>query len=255
MLWLPAAAESLPPARQREILRDALNAFDQAVAAAREDTGRSAELYGQAAAGWLALREAGLCNAALEYNLGNVYFRLGDLGRAILHYLRAQRLSPNDPHLTANLRYARQRVEPQIAPTGRARLAAQLLFWHYSSSTRQRFTALVALSAAGWAGLLAWVWWRKRWLLVVGLVGVAAALVCGSSIQMDLWQQAHRAPAVVVSQIQLRLARGQGADLALKHPLGPGVEVQILQQVGDWVEVRLLNGQTGWLPADAIERV
>jgi tetratricopeptide (TPR) repeat protein len=251
-----AVAQSLAPARQREILRDAVSAYDHAVEVARDDPTQAAQLYRQAQAGFQALDEAGLHNACLEYNLGNVCFRLGDLGHAVLHYRRAAALDPADERLTANLRYARDRVEPRIAPSGESRLAQQLLFWHYGSSPSQRFWALVALTTAGWLLMFVWLRARRRGVMIAGLVSAAAALATGTSLLAQTYDETHCPPAVLVSgETPLRLGRGEGSDLALKQPLGPGVELRILQQRGDWVEVRLANDQTGWLPAAAIERV
>jgi tetratricopeptide (TPR) repeat protein len=251
-----AFGQPLAPARQREILRDALRAFDRAVEVARDDPTQAAQLYRQAQADFEALSEAGIHNARLEYNLGNVCFRLGDLGHAVLHYRRAAALDPADETLTANLRYARDRVEPRIAPSGERRLAQQLLFWHYGTSPRQRFWALVALSAAGWLLMFVWLRVPRRGVLIAGLVAAAAALAAGTSLLGQFHDEARYPPAVLVSgETPLRLGRGEGSDLALKQPLGAGVELRILQQRGDWVEVRLPNDQTGWLPATALERV
>jgi tetratricopeptide (TPR) repeat protein len=250
------ATEPLSPARQREILRDALSAFDRAVDVARDDPAQAVQLYRQAEADFLTLGDAGLRNACLEYDLGNVYFRLGDLGHAILHYRRAAALAPSDERLTANLRYARDRVEPRIAPSGQRRLARQLLFWHYGTSVRQRFGALAVLSAGGWLLMLLWLRWRQRAALIGGLVGVAVAVAVGASLLWQLHTEAHTPPAVVVArEVSLRLGRGAGSDLALKQPLGPGIELRILQERGDWVEIRLANDQTGWLPAAAVQRI
>lgn len=251
----PARAGSLPPARQREILRDALQAYDQAVAIARQDPTQAADLYRQAAGGFQALRDAGLCNAGLEYNLGNVYFRLGDVGRAIVHYRRAAALDPGDERLAANLRYARDRVEPRIAASGEARLARQLLFWHYNTSATGRFWALSLLSILGWPLLFAGVHWRKRTLWIPGLIAGLFALAAAASLSWQIHDEGVRPPAVVVAETHLRLGRGEGSDLALKQPLGPGVELRILQHIGDWAEVRLPNDQTGWVQVGAIERI
>jgi tetratricopeptide (TPR) repeat protein len=251
-----ASAEPLSPARQREILRDALGAFDRAVEVVRDDPALAVDFYRRAAAGLLALRESGLRNFALDYNLGNIYFRLGDHGRAILHYRRAAAIEPTNASLLANLRYARDRVEPRIAPSGQQRLVRQLLFWHHGTSMGQRFWALVVLSVGGWSTLALWLRWRSRGLLVGGLIGAAAAMAVGSSLLWQIRADTRCPPAVVVGgEVHLRLARGESADLALKQPLGPGVELGVLQQRGDWVEVRLPNDQTGWLPAAAIERI
>lgn len=253
---LPVDAETLPVPRQREVLRDALTAYDQAVAVALEDPTQARALYREAAAGFAALRDAGVRNPALDYNLGNVHFRLGQLGEAIRHYRRAARFAPGDPLLEANLRYARDRVEPQIAPSGGRRLARQLLFWHYRTSVSQRFWGLALFSLLGWPLLLGWLVWRRRALAVLGLVCVALAGAAGGSLLWQIHDEAVRPHAVVVGgETLLRLGRGESADLALKQPLGPGVELRIIDRRGVWVEVRLANDQTGWLPADRIAEI
>ncbi len=242
--------------RARAVLREALAAFDQATMVAGQDSATAAERYRQAAAGFEALLEAGYRNAALEYNLGNIYFRLGELGRAIVHYRRAERLGLSEANLAANLRYARERVEPRIEPSGQARLSRSLLFWHYDTTPRQRYRGLIVLSLLGWPLLLAWLRWRRPALLGAGLTAAALAVGCGISLRWQVYDEAVRPPAVIVARdVPLRLGRGEGADLALRQPLGPGIEVRILERRGDWVRVRLPNDQVGWVPASAVEAV
>lgn len=250
------SADPLSPDRQREILRDALTAYDAAVAVAHSDPTEAERQYRVAAGGFQALCDAGLSNAALEYNLGNVHFRLGEFGRAILHYRRAERFASTDARLAANLRYARDHVEPLIAPSGQARLVHRLLFWHYSTLVRHRFWALVVCFAVGWPLLVAWLRWRRRPLAVVGLLGIALGLAAGLSAHWQLMDEVRRPHAVIVGEdVLLRLGRGEGSDLAIKQPLGPGVEVRIIEQRGDWLEIRLANDQAGWVPTEAVERV
>jgi hypothetical protein len=251
-----AAAEELPPGRQQAILRDALNAYDEAVRISASESTRAIERLREAAAGLRALRDADINSPALEYNLGNVYFRIGDLGRAILHYRRAARLDPGAADLAANLRYARNQVEPHIAPAGESRLRHQLLFWHYQTSLSQRFWGLLVLSGVGWLLLVVWLRVRRPAVAIAGIVGVLLGAACGTSIIVQQRDLQRHPPAVVVGQpVPLRLGRSENADRALTQPLGPGVELRILRQHDTWIEVALPNNQTGWLPAAAIEKV
>ncbi|MBI4335554.1 MAG: tetratricopeptide repeat protein, partial [Candidatus Omnitrophica bacterium] len=48
----------------------------------------------------------GIRNSAIYYNLGNAYFKVKKLGRAIASYERAYALNPRDEDIRANLDYA-----------------------------------------------------------------------------------------------------------------------------------------------------
>lgn len=249
-------AEKLSPDRQREVLSAALQAFDDAVSKARQDPDQAQARYRDAASGFEALVESGIRNAALEFNLGNTYFRLGRLGEAILHYRRAQRMAPLDSKLAANLAYARERVEPRIEPDGAIQLTRRFFFWHYNSTPTERLWAAALLSTIGWLAVLLWLRRRGATLLVTGVVGVLLGGVAAGSVAWQIHQDAEHPAAVIVGREQtLRLGHGEGYDPALKTPLGPGVEVRVVSRRGDWCEVRLANEQTGWLPATALAEV
>src|SRR5712691_9388165 len=59
--------------------------------------------FKEAIDGYEALVRAGEWSANLFYDLGNAYFRAGDLGRAILSYERALALDRHHPEAEANL--------------------------------------------------------------------------------------------------------------------------------------------------------
>ncbi|MGE0479798.1 MAG: hypothetical protein AB7Q17_04935 [Phycisphaerae bacterium] len=251
-----AASESLSHDAQREILQKALAAFDQAVNVARRDESQAERLYRDAAAGFESLAAAGVRNAALEYNLGNTFFRLNDLGRAILHYRRAARLAAPAADLVANLEYARARVTPQFAPSGESRLFRQLFAWHVQTSRMSRLQAAGIAALIGSAALLLRLRWRNPALAWVAGGALAVAGLAAGSLVVQLRDEAAAPPAVVIrADTTLRLGRGEGYDPALAAPLGAGVELRIINERGDWLEIRLPTGVTGWLPAAAVERV
>ena len=64
---------------------------------ARANVHYDREEYAEAIQQYEALIGQGYRDAAVHYNLGNAYLESGDLGRAILNYLRAEELSPRDP--------------------------------------------------------------------------------------------------------------------------------------------------------------
>src|SRR5438093_1031116 len=48
--------------------------------------------------------------ASVYFNLGNAFFRQGKVGLAVLNYERARQLTPRDPDILANLKFAEQRL-------------------------------------------------------------------------------------------------------------------------------------------------
>ena len=107
-----------PGARQRTFLR-ALEVFDGA---------KSPEDYRRAASLLETLLADGCQNGAVYYNLGNAYFRAGELGRAIAAYRQAKPYRPRDPYLDANLRQALA-VAPGRLPQPSTPWWRHVLFW------------------------------------------------------------------------------------------------------------------------------
>lgn len=238
------------------LVQHALSAFDDAVsAAAARDSERAARLYREAADGFESVIASGVRNAGLEYNLGNTYFRLGDLGRAIVHFRRAAALAPRDAQIAANLSYARERVVPHLSATGEQRLLTRLAFWRALLSKPQQFWTAAGLSVAGWGLLTLWLWRRRQPLAALGVICACAGAAFSAALLWELQDEATAPPAVVVGEHTLQLGRGEGSGPALDRPLGPGVELRVVTERGGWYEVRLPDGHGGWLPANVVERI
>ena len=76
----------------------------------------AAEKFQQAAAEYeKLLKEAD--NAELYYNLGNAYYRLHDIGHAILNYEKASNREPGDADIRFNLTLARSKTIDKIEST------------------------------------------------------------------------------------------------------------------------------------------
>jgi len=66
--------------------------------------------FAEAADAYEKLIHTGSVSPALYFNLGNAYFKAGQTGRAIVAYRQAETISPRDPAVRANLRFARNQV-------------------------------------------------------------------------------------------------------------------------------------------------
>ncbi|MBO6096203.1 MAG: BatD family protein, partial [Bacteroidales bacterium] len=70
--------------------------------------------YASALKDWQDVQATGLMSKELYYNLGNAYFKTGEIAQSILWYERAIKLDPSDADIRHNLDYARSLTQDRI---------------------------------------------------------------------------------------------------------------------------------------------
>jgi len=258
-LWLAAASASaeIPHDEAVLIFQEANQLFRQANEASVNNPGEAYELYRSAALRYERLTdEGGIENGRLYYNLGNAYYRMDDLGRAILNYRRAERFLPGDADLMENLASARSRRLDRFELETGAKAMRTLLFWHYDLSFRLRRLLLALFSAAFWA-LAAWGVWRGRQaprgaLLATGLLAAAMAVSLGA----EAFSAASSEGGVVTApETVARKGDGETYEPAFTEPLHAGAEFRLLERRPDWYRGKLPDGRAFWVPARDVELV
>lgn len=237
--------------------------FDQAVADFDEgqklvttQPDRARQLFRSAAKKFEGIASFGISNGMLEFNLGNCYLQAGDLGRAILHYRRAQRWIPRDPLLADNLALARSRCLTQIPSARGDDVLRSVFFWHYLSSTAARARVGLVSYALAFALLIAATLARRRFLVGLGIAAGTVAIACGASIGAERWSL-RTAPPAVVTAMDVPVYKGPGASYQkqFEQPLQPGVECTLREKRGPWWNIELPDGKSGWVESTAVETV
>jgi len=253
VLWvLPAFAEDDSPLSQAEILdlfSQARELFHQAIDMETLDPEEAKALYRQAALRFERIVEiGGVRNGRLHYNIGNAHFRMGDIGRAILSYLRAERFIPNDPNLRQNLSYARSRCMDKIDEQSRKKVLRTLFFWHYDFSAKVRLAAFCVLFATIW--VLASIRLLSRrfpsiWIIAV--VGAISVCLLGS-LSMDTIKDAGNPTGVVLSpEVVARKGDSETYQPSFENPLHAGTEFLLLDDRGNWYQIELSDGRSCWV--------
>ena len=242
--------------RSRLILQlsSALQAFDRGSALLNDAPDEALMAFRQAGDKFQAVVDAGIDNGKLYYNLGNTHLRLGEIGAAIADYRRAQRLTPDDQRLIANLRFARSLTRNHIKPSGKRTFLQTVFFWHYSWPLGARRTA--AMIGYG----LFWLLLAVRALSPRAKVGYAA-FVClalwvavGASVAIDLPSQTGLTEGVLVTDdVVVRKGNGEGYDPQFRQPLHEGVEFEVVEHRGGWLHIALPDGNQGWVHEREVE--
>ncbi len=212
-----------------------------------------------ALASYLRLVEAGFESGEVYYNIGNTYFKLGDVAPSILYYERARRLLPGDEDVQANLDLARSLTVDEIEPLPR--------FWFFSAvqwwvGLLPR-TLLIAVAAASYLvgtgvvlllilkrGAQVAVWGRR-----IALASGVVFFLFGLNLAVREFELG-RAEEAVVFQPQVDVLSAPLDDETLTiFTVHEGTKVRIDRFSEEWAEVVLEDGRVGWVPVGVLETI
>jgi tetratricopeptide (TPR) repeat protein len=203
--------------------------------------------FQDAAAAYQKLALSGNTSAPLFFNLGNAFFKSGQIGRAIDAYHRAEQIDPRDPDLRANLRFARGQssgpsVETSVVQQWLGRLslnewtlAAAAVFW----------VLLLLLTVMQWRPAL-----RPALRLPAVLAGLGL-LALGICAGMTFYETRVVRTAVVVAHDAI-VRRGPFGESQEAFTAHDGAELRVLDQKDDWVQVSVGPGRFGWVRRDQV---
>lgn len=194
-------------------------------------------------------------NGAVYYNLGNAYFRLGHRGKAILNYERAKRLIPRDKDTNFNLKIAKARnvdsfdlVKPLSGfsllygalGTNEIVWIGLIPYWIATVS----LIAIQFVRNRHFQGTLRYV------VLIGGITWLFSLVLLGLKIRELNLPYA----IVVANEVMVRSEPDLGSE-TIALPLHEGTKIQLQEERNDWVKIYLPDENSGWLTADAIEKI
>jgi len=205
---------------------------------------------------YTAIEQSGMVSADLYYNMGNCYYKLGDIPHAVLYYERALKLSPHHADAANNLEIAQASVQDRIDSVPRFILAEWFENLKYS------------MSSDGWAWLAAGLFLLVLLLLtgfrqfgsvgarkasfVLACVAFAFTLCCfGLSLSQRADALSDKGAVVMSPVSSVKSSPGtSGTSLFIIHE---GTVLKVKDVVGDWYRVSIADGREGWIPSSDIE--
>lgn len=229
-----------------------------AVTKAEADSAYAEEHYQKAVALYEQLLKQGV-SADLYYNLGNSYYRMDNIPKAVLNYERALLLSPGDKDIRFNLQMARSKTIDKITPE------SEMFFvtWYRS--------LVNMMSVDGWARLalvsllvaiilaLAYLFADAIWLRKLGFFGGGLLLLLFLFSNLFAWQQKHnretqQGAIIIRSAVNVKSTPAKsGTDLFILHE---GTRVTVTDAtMREWAKIRVADGKEGWLETKEIEKI
>ncbi|MBF0099708.1 MAG: tetratricopeptide repeat protein [Desulfobacterales bacterium] len=206
--------------------------------------------YQQAADAFVSLVQKGIQNGKLFYNLGNAYFKLNDIGRAILWYEKALQWIPNDPDLRFNYEYAMSFVKER-ADTAKNPLLMILLFWKPLLGTRLIRWLAIGCSVLFWLVLMIQTVRHANKMIWVAWLFFIPSMVFGITAVYDYYH-VYSDPYAIVLSPELPIRSGLSEDANVLFVLHAGTKVKVEREKGDYYRIYFSEGQIGWVQKQGI---
>ncbi len=203
--------------------------------------------FSEAAAAYEKLTHSETASPAVYFNLGNAWFKSGQIGRAIWAYKQAERYTPRDPDLRANLQFARNQTQgPTLKFNGWQRSLERLTLNEWTLLACGSIWILLLLLSA-WQLRVTWGRGGRGLLFPTVLVSL---VLCGC-LAAALYQDLSNQSAVVISP-QTIVRNGPLEESKNAFTLHDGSEVRVLDRKENWLLVTTDPQRTGWLRADQV---
>jgi len=212
--------------------------------------------YEKAAETYEKVLVAGKIAPEIYFNLGNAYYKTGNIAAAVLNFERAKRLRPSDPDIAYNLRMTNLNTIDKIEPVPQLFYERWWEDFVYEGSVNTRAIIVVilfwcALLTAGLYLFSNMVVVKKTAFFVTILLVITGSFACYLTYLQNHHLNEHKAAVIFAESAYAKSSPDdKSANLFLLHA---GTRIEVLDALKGWKKVRIANGNEGWITEDAIE--
>lgn len=200
----------------------------------------------------------GMVSGALFYNLGNAYYKSGELASAVLNFERAKLYMPKDKDLNYNLEMAHRMVVDKIEMVDVFFLKRWVIsVGNNLSSDEWTKTGLAAFVL--FVVFLAFYTFGKStaikrmgfYLGIIMILLTAVSFIYAGSLKNKITE---RNGAIVFNPtVTVKGSPDEsGTELFILHE---GTKVSVRDSIGEWNEIVLGDGNVGWLKKSSIKKI
>jgi tetratricopeptide (TPR) repeat protein len=214
--------------------------------------------YKEAVSSYQSVVDEGYQSAGLFYNLGNAYYKSGEIASALLYYEKAHLLSPGDEDINFNIRFANSKTVDKIDEAPEFFLTK---WWNkivLSMSANTLAIAAIFLVLSGSVLLILYFFNTNRKIkkisffsaIALFLTGIFAVFMAQSQVS---YFKDNKQAIIFASVANVKSSpTGQAATLFVLHD---GTKVNVKETNGDWIKIKLANGNEGWLKTNDIKEI
>ena len=197
-------------------------------------------------------------SAEVYFNLGNAYFRSGNIPLAILNFERALKHAPSDEDIQFNLRLAKLRTVDKIEAVPEIWFIAKMNNLYQLLPLDLWATLIIVMALFSVLCIILYVTTTNVFLKKNGFFGaiVFGVLFLGTFyLAQTSYDHLVNDDRAVVLQPTLTVKSSpdkSGNDLFVVHE---GLTVKVVDRTMDWSRIKLPDGNIGWVQSGSLEGI
>ena len=196
-------------------------------------------------------------NSTVFYNLGNAYYRSGDIGHAIWAYKHANKFSPRDKDIIHNLKIAEAKKIDRINSPP---LFILHDFYRKIKSSMTMFELILVGGILFFIFSLLWIkqiFSGKRNVLSKSIFQILlTVMIFVHVVILDVAFERKRISneAIIVRKSDAQSGPFLG-DNKILFQINEGSVVEVLEEKNNWSEIILIDGKKGWVISNALRKM
>ncbi|MGQ3685209.1 MAG: tetratricopeptide repeat protein [Candidatus Loosdrechtia sp.] len=178
----------------------------------------------------------GFKHGQLYYNLGNTYYRLGELGKAIVNYRRAQRLMPRNADIGANLNLVKEVREDKELSGKPPVLVQKIFFWFFFLNQNELLITAISFYGMLMTAIILFIILKYDWLKKLTAVLAAGLCLLVLSLGMKIYREQGIDYGVIITK-KCHVRYGPGEEYEPKFEIRDGAEFVIEAEKDGWYRV------------------
>ena len=195
--------------------------------------------------------------ADVYYNLGNAYFKQGELAQSILAYERCLRLDPRNKDAQYNLAFAQSRIIDNIEDNHVFFISSWLRAVRNSLREQTWMWLSICLFMLVLVGALLFALSKEQWLRKTAFYTAVVALIvsiCACANAGSLHQRDTLRNEAIITQGIVNVKASPDRSGTELFTLHEGTKVTIHETLGEWCNIHVGNN-VGWMKLSSLERI
>ncbi|PIU39758.1 MAG: hypothetical protein COT00_05275 [Candidatus Omnitrophica bacterium CG07_land_8_20_14_0_80_50_8] len=191
--------------------------------------------------------------AALDYNLGNVHFRLGHRGKALLYYERALRILPRNGDIRWNIELVKSAAVDRLDPVDEGLTVMWIKKFASQWSINEIAMILSGLLILFMLTTFAFLVFPVLKPVFRGLGALTVFIFLTVSVLFVVKWIEVKDPRVVITDKEVEARYGPSDKETKAFTLHEGAEARVIDESKDWYYAALENKSLGWIPKKSCE--